>query len=85
MIVGYMPGYRSSWQTVLGAVPTATVDDNKDAWRADHCIDARYVPGVLISNRKSRAPDPHLYDLTVSLLEQYGIGAGAGMIGHSIY
>ncbi len=85
MIVGYMPGYRSSWQTVLGAVPTPVVEDNTDAWRADHCIDARYVPGVLISNRKSRAAEPHLYDLTVSLLEQFGIGPGAGMIGHTIY
>ncbi len=85
MIVGYMPGYRSSWQTVLGAVPTAMVQDNTDAWRADHCIDARFVPGVLISNRKSRAADPHLYDLTVSLLDQFGLGPGTGMIGHSIY
>ena len=85
MIVGYMPGYRSSWQTVLGAVPTALVEDNTDAWRADHCIDARFVPGVLISNRRSRAPDPHLYDLTVSLLDQFGLGPGTGMIGHSIY
>ncbi len=85
MIVGYMPGYRSSWQTVLGAVPALQVEDNTDAWRADHCIDSRYVPGVLISNRKSRAADPHLYDLTVSLLQQFGIGSGAGMIGQSIY
>jgi predicted AlkP superfamily phosphohydrolase/phosphomutase len=85
MIIGYMPGFRSSWQTVLGAVPAAIVEDNTDAWRADHCIDSRYVPGVLISNRKSRSADPHLYDLTVSLLEQFGIGPGAGMIGHSIY
>jgi predicted AlkP superfamily phosphohydrolase/phosphomutase len=85
MIVGYMPGYRSSWQTVLGAVPTAMVENNTDAWRADHCIDSRYVPGVLISNRRSRAADPHLYDLTVSLLDSFGIGPGSGMIGHSIY
>jgi predicted AlkP superfamily phosphohydrolase/phosphomutase len=85
MIIGYMPGYRSSWQTVLGAVPARVVEDNTDAWRADHCIDARFVPGVLISNRKSRTADPHLYDLTVSLLDHFGIGAAAGMIGHTIY
>jgi predicted AlkP superfamily phosphohydrolase/phosphomutase len=85
MIVGYMPGYRSSWQTALGAVPAAMVDNNTEAWRADHCIDARFVPGVLISNRKSRAEDPHLYDLTVSLLHEFGVGPAAGMIGHTIY
>jgi len=85
LIVGYMPGYRSSWQTALGAVPAVMVEDNTEAWRADHCIDARFVPGVLISNRKSRAADPHLYDLTVSLMQEFGVGPGPGMIGHSIY
>jgi predicted AlkP superfamily phosphohydrolase/phosphomutase len=85
LIVGYMPGYRSSWQTALGAVPAGMVQDNTEAWRADHCILARFVPGVLISNRKSRAADPHLYDLTVSLMHEFGIGPGPGMIGQSIY
>jgi predicted AlkP superfamily phosphohydrolase/phosphomutase len=85
LIVGYMPGYRSSWQTALGAVPALVVTDNTDAWRADHCIAARFVPGVLISNRKSRAAEPHLYDLTVSLMEAFGVSPAAGMIGHSIY
>lgn len=85
ILVGYMPGYRSSWQTVLGGVPAVTVEDNKGEWRADHSIDSRFVPGVLISNRKSRAADPHLYDLTVSLMQQFGISPSAGMIGHSIY
>jgi predicted AlkP superfamily phosphohydrolase/phosphomutase len=85
IIVGYMPGYRSSWQTTLGAVPAVTVVNNTEAWRADHCILAKFVPGVLISNQKSTAADPHLYDLTVSLLHLYGVEPGSGMIGHSIY
>jgi predicted AlkP superfamily phosphohydrolase/phosphomutase len=85
MIVGYMPGYRSSWQTTLGAVPAVTVVNNTEAWRADHCILSKFVPGVLISNRKSQASAPHLYDLTVSILDTFGLGPGTGMIGHSIY
>jgi len=85
LIVGYMPGYRSSWQTALGAVPAALIEDNTDEWRGDHCIDARFVPGVLISNRKSRLAAPHLYDLTVSLLAEFGVAPDPGMIGRSIY
>jgi predicted AlkP superfamily phosphohydrolase/phosphomutase len=85
ILVGYMPGYRSSWQTALGAVPAETVVDNTEAWRADHCIWSKFVPGVLISNRKSNNPDPHLYDLTVSLLQTFGVEPGPEMIGHSIY
>ena len=85
LIVGYQPAYRSSWQTALGAVPARTVEDNTEEWRGDHCIDARLVPGVLISNRKSRLADPHLYDLTVTLLAEFGVGPGEGMIGQTIY
>jgi predicted AlkP superfamily phosphohydrolase/phosphomutase len=85
LIVGYMPGYRSSWQTSLGAVPAVMVENNNEAWRADHCIDARFVPGVLLSNRKSRAEHPRLYDLTVSLLDDFHVAPGPDMIGHSIY
>jgi predicted AlkP superfamily phosphohydrolase/phosphomutase len=85
MIIGYMPGYRSSWQTALGAVPALVAEDNTEPWRADHCIDSRFVPGVLLGNLKSRTEDPHLYDLTVSLMQQFGVGPGPGMIGKSIY
>jgi hypothetical protein len=85
LIIGYMPGYRSSWQTTLGAVPADIVVNNTEEWRADHCIHAKFVPGVLISNRKSKDADPHLFDLTVSILDMFGVGAGNNMIGHSIY
>jgi predicted AlkP superfamily phosphohydrolase/phosphomutase len=85
IIVGYMPGYRSSWQTALGAVPQTTVDNNTEAWRADHCIDARFVPGVLLENRVSKEANPRLWDLTVSIMQEFNVGPGQGMIGHSIY
>jgi hypothetical protein len=80
-----MPGYRSSWQTALGAVPTKVIENNTEEWRGDHCIDARFVPGVLIGNRKSRMEKPHLYDLTVALMNEYGVKPVPGMIGRNIY
>jgi predicted AlkP superfamily phosphohydrolase/phosphomutase len=85
MIVGYYPGYRSSWQTALGGVPASLIDDNTDEWRGDHCIAPQFVPGVLLSNRKSKLADPHLYDLTVTLLSEFGISKPPEMIGQSIY
>ena len=85
LIVGYLPGYRASWQTALGAVPGVMVEDNTGEWRADHCIDSRFVPGVLISNHKSRMADPHLYDLTVSLMQEFGVAPAPDMIGQMIY
>jgi predicted AlkP superfamily phosphohydrolase/phosphomutase len=84
LIVGYARGYRASWQTALGSAPEALVEDNKDAWMGDHCINAADVPGVLFSNRKLTAGDPQLKDVTVSILQLFGVGPGPGMSGRKI-
>jgi predicted AlkP superfamily phosphohydrolase/phosphomutase len=85
LLVGYAAAYRSSWQTALGAVPPDLIDDNTDEWRGDHCIDSRVVPGVLLSNRKSRLPDPQLADITVTILNEFGVPRPAQMIGRAIF
>ncbi len=85
LIVGYYPGYRASWQTALGGIPDKLVVDNTDEWRGDHCIAPQFVPGVLLSNRKSAIPDPHLYDLTVTMLSEFGVSKPPEMIGRAIY
>jgi predicted AlkP superfamily phosphohydrolase/phosphomutase len=81
LIVGYARGYRASWQTALGSAPEPLVEDNKDAWMGDHCINAADVPGVLFSNRKLGAGAPRLKDVTVSILQLFGVGPGPGMSG----
>jgi predicted AlkP superfamily phosphohydrolase/phosphomutase len=85
LIVGYSRAYRGSWQTALGSVPNSTLEDNTDAWLADHCINPDDVPGVLLSNRVLRAGDPGLKDLTVTILGLFGAGPGAGMSGRSVF
>jgi predicted AlkP superfamily phosphohydrolase/phosphomutase len=85
LIVGFRAGYRASWQTALGAVPAMTLEDNTDAWIGDHCIAADEVPGVLLSNRKVRAAAPQLFDITATILHEFGIEKTAAMIGQSVY
>ena len=85
MIVGYGRSYRASWQTALGAVPSTLVEENTDVWIADHCINADEVPGVLLSNQKFRVGDPEIKDLTVTLLNLFGAGAGRGMSGRMLF
>ncbi len=85
MIIGYRPPYRYSWETPLGAVPVATVVDNEAAWVGDHCVAPKYVPGVLFSNRKSAVDDPALADLTVTLLNEFGVEPLDDMIGRALY
>ncbi len=85
MIVGYGRGYRGSWETALGAAPRAILEDNTDVWIGDHCINAEDVPGVLLSNRAVRAERPSLRDVTVTILRIFGVGAGEGMGGKSVF
>jgi len=85
LLIGFKPGYRSSWQTALGAIPKQTVIPNTEAWVGDHCIASHFVPGVLLSNRKSKLADPQLADLTVTLLEEFSAPRADGMIGRNIY
>jgi hypothetical protein len=50
LLVGYVRGYRASWETSLGAVPAAAVEENRKKWSGDHCVDASEVPGVFLSS-----------------------------------
>jgi len=85
LIVGYAPGYRGSWQSALGAVPGVLMEDNRDEWRGDHCMDPESVPGVLLSNRKSQVNDPRLEDLTVTILEMFGARKEERMKGRNLF
>jgi predicted AlkP superfamily phosphohydrolase/phosphomutase len=85
IIVGYAPGYRASWDTTTGKVPLRLIELNIDEWSGDHCIDARAVPGVLLSNRPLRARSGGLADLTVSVLGYFGVAPGAGMNGKAMF
>lgn len=85
LMVGYAPGYRASWETALGAVPVTLIEDNADEWRGDHCIDPGSVPGVLLSNRGTAVADPRLEDLTVTILETFGVAKDGRMSGRNLY
>jgi hypothetical protein len=58
---------------------------NDDAWIADHCINAEDVPGVLFTSRKISAGHRAIQDVTVSILELFGVAPASGMSGRSIY
>jgi predicted AlkP superfamily phosphohydrolase/phosphomutase len=89
LIVGYAKGYRASWETALGEAPPGVLEDNDDAWIADHCIDPGEVPAVLFISRMTRAIAPklapRLKDLPVSILALYGIAKPPQMTGQSVF
>jgi predicted AlkP superfamily phosphohydrolase/phosphomutase len=85
IVVGWADGYRSSWQTALGALSPEVFEDNKDEWRGDHCIAAELVPATFISNRKSKLSEIWLGDLTVTLLHEFGVRPAEDMRGRAIF
>ncbi len=85
LIIGYDKHHRASWGTILGEYPVEHLLDNEDPWSGDHCMDATFLPGVLLSNRKLRLRDPQLTDLPVSILAACGIPAPGEMIGRDAF
>lgn len=81
IVVGYDWGYRSSWENPLGQFPRGVFVDNDETWSGDHSIDYRLVPGVLLSNRPIALDKPALYDLTVAVLDEFGVAPLPEMIG----
>jgi len=85
LFVGFHRGYRASWQTALGAVPKTLVDENNQAWIADHCMASEEVPGVLLSNHKIAASAPQLADITATIVAWFGIPKTPDMIGQPVF
>jgi Uncharacterized conserved protein len=85
LIVGYNKGYRASWETVLGKFPKELLRDNTEKWSGDHLIEAELVPGVLLSNKKIKSEKPALYDLAPTILAEFGIPKGKGMVGSNVF
>jgi len=84
IIVGYNKGYRASWATPLGRAPRDIFENNESKWGADHCMDPEFLPGILLTNRKIRAANPALYDLTATILSAFDIKNSPEMIGQNI-
>jgi predicted AlkP superfamily phosphohydrolase/phosphomutase len=85
LIVGWANGYRTSWQSALGALPPGWIEDNQDEWQGDHCIAAELVPGVFLSNRKTKISGLWLGDVTVTLLHEFGVRPAEGMRGRAVF
>ena len=84
IVVGYDWGYRTSWDSPLGQFPREVFVDNDETWSGDHSIDYRLVPGVFLSNRQITIDGPALYDLTVTVLDEFGVAPLPEMIGEDV-
>ncbi len=85
LIIGYSRGHRVSWESVLGKFSRTLFEDNTDKWSGDHAMAAELVPGVIVVNKKIKSSHPALYDLAPTILKEFGISKGEGMVGKNLF
>jgi len=68
--VDFFSGYRTSWQTSLGAIPSGVVVANMKKWSGDHCAsDPSDTQGIFFSNRPVSSSDPSILDIAPTVLK----------------
>ncbi len=85
IVVGCKTRFRVSNASAMGQFPEALLTDNLDAWSGCHLMAAEEVPGILLSNKKIVLDDPKLYDMTVTILREYGIEKLPELVGRPIF
>jgi bisphosphoglycerate-independent phosphoglycerate mutase (AlkP superfamily) len=71
--VGFNDGYRVGWQDSLGGVTRAVFENNNRKWSGDHCATATEISGgVLFANVKIAKDQPHIMDLSPTILKVLG-------------
>ncbi len=68
LYIGFNIGYRASWQTALGAVPSVLLEDNIKEWSGDHLFDPSLVPGIFLSNKPLKEEPASLQDMSGLIL-----------------
>lgn len=81
VVVGFSPGYRSSWGVAIGKVGGPVFEDNTKAWSGDHCVDPPLIPGVVFCNRDFDAEQPGIEDMAPTAMRLFGYEPPAHMDG----
>ncbi len=83
--LSFYDGYRTSWQTALGAIPESIVTANLKKWSGDHCAsDHSDTPGILFSNRKLPSGDYSIIDIAPTVLKLFDTRIPAEIDGRPI-
>lgn len=86
LVMGFNPGYRTSWQTALGGIPAKAIEPNYKKWSADHCsLDPSVTPAVFYCNHPLQLEQaPHLMDMAPTILDFLGASQPEDFDGKSI-
>lgn len=84
LVVGTQPGYRTSWQTALGAAPQTLIEDNLRHWCGDHLIDPSFVSGIFFCNQHIAQKNISVYDIAPTTLHWFDLPKAVDMEGISL-
>jgi predicted AlkP superfamily phosphohydrolase/phosphomutase len=92
LLVGYDAGYGNADASATGRIPHDLLMDNNPAnhggklgtFNGNHLMSPDVVKGILLSNRRVRPGEFGLEDLTVEILNEYGIEKPAGLKGSPV-
>ncbi len=85
MQVGFNAGYGNSDASSTGRIPHEILSDNLGGtFNGNHLMAPEVVPGILLTNGKVRSGAHALEDLTIEILEYYGLEPGEGQDGHRV-
>jgi len=81
----FQDGYRTSWQTSLGAIPAGIVVANMKKWSGDHCAsDPSDTSGIFLSNRRVLSPTPSIQDIAPTVLSLLHVTPVGALDGHAL-
>jgi hypothetical protein len=73
LVVTFAPGYRASWDSMLGGAAAAAVAPNTERWSAEHAsVDESAVPGVWLSTMPVSADAISVLDVSPTILRYFG-------------
>ena len=83
--IDFRDGYRTSWQTSLGAVPAGIVVANMKKWSGDHCAsDPSDTLGIFFSNRILANPQPSIFEIAPTVLKLFSVSPPAPLDGSAL-
>jgi predicted AlkP superfamily phosphohydrolase/phosphomutase len=83
--LNFWPGYRTSWQTSLGAIPAGVVVANTRKWSGDHCSsDPKDTQGIFFASRRLESTPPSIMDIAPTVLRLLNVKAPAKFDGRPL-
>jgi predicted AlkP superfamily phosphohydrolase/phosphomutase len=80
--LAFREGYRSSWRTPLGGIPSDLLEPNRRKWSGDHAAsDVEDTPGIILASRKLPPGAPAIVDLAPTALRYFGVAVPPEMGG----